>query len=137
MEIKIKKLNENAVIPKYVNFGDAGMDLVATSKKVTDGYIEYGTGLAFEVPVGFVILMFPRSSLPKKDLLLGNSVGVLDHGYRGELLVRFKVLGENHYEIGDKIVQIMLLPFPKMEMNVVDKLDETERGENGFGSTGK
>lgn len=78
MEIKIKKLDESAVIPQYAHIGDAGMDVTATSVNVTEDYIEYGTGLAFEVPEGYCMLIFPRSSNSKKDLLLANSVGVLD-----------------------------------------------------------
>lgn len=79
MEVKIKKLNENAVIPKYSKAGDAGMDLVATSREIDKyGNIVYGTGLAFEIPKGYVGLLFPRSSISKYDMNLTNSVGVLD-----------------------------------------------------------
>lgn len=79
MKVKIKKLNENAVIPSYSKQGDAGMDLVATSK-IFDKYgnVEYGTGLAMEIPEGYVGLIFPRSSISKKDLALTNAVGVID-----------------------------------------------------------
>lgn len=79
MEVKIKKLNENAVIPTYAKDGDAGMDLTATSKSFDEyGNVVYGTGLAFEIPKGYVGLLFPRSSNAKTDLFLTNSVGVLD-----------------------------------------------------------
>ena len=79
LKVKIKKLNENAVIPTYAKYGDAGMDLVATSKYYDDnGNIVYGTGLAFEIPKGYVGLLFPRSSNSKQQLLLSNSVGVID-----------------------------------------------------------
>ena len=77
MKVNIKKLSENAVIPQYAKPGDAGMDVVATSINVTDKYIEYGTGLSFEVPEGYVMLIFPRSSVSKYDLSLANAVGVL------------------------------------------------------------
>ena len=79
MKVKIKKLNENAVIPSYSKQGDAGMDLVATSK-IFDKYgnVEYGTGLAMEIPEGYVGLIFPRSSICKQDLSLSNAVGVID-----------------------------------------------------------
>ena len=79
MKVKIKNLNENAVIPSYSKQGDAGMDLVATSK-IFDKYgnVEYGTGLAMEIPEGHVGLIFPRSSISKKDLALTNAVGVID-----------------------------------------------------------
>ena len=80
IKVKIKKLNEDAVIPSYSKDGDAGMDLVATSKSFdTDGNAVYGTGLAFEIPKGFLGLVFPRSSNAKKQLLLSNSVGVIDY----------------------------------------------------------
>lgn len=146
MKVNIKKLNESAVIPEYAHVGDAGMDVIATSIDVTDDYIEYGTGLAFEVPPGYCMLIFPRSSNSKKDLLLANSVGILDETYRGELKLRFKrsyspnVYGlsvNKIYDIGDKIGQIMIVPYPKIEFNEVEELSETDRGSGGFGSTGK
>lgn len=143
MKVKIKKLNKDAQIPTYANPGDAGMDVVATSKTEAGDYIEYGTGLSFEVPEGYVLLIFPRSSVSKKDLILANCVGVLDSGYRGELKFRFKRLygpfGYTHseYNVGDKIGQIMIVPYPKIDFEEVESLSETERGEDGFGSTGK
>ena len=141
MEIKIKKLDKNAVIPKYSKYGDAGMDLVATSVDYSNEYyIEYGTGLAIEIPEGYVGYVFPRSSNSKYDLQLCNSVGIIDSGYRGEIKLRYRriinpqpgrnfvVTNEttpsiqtppiqwikadfNCYEIGDKVGQIMILPY--------------------------
>ena len=91
MQVNIKRLNENAVIPTYAKHGDAGMDLTATSKEYDEnGNVVYGTGLAFEIPFGHVGYVFPRSSNSKKDLLLSNSVGVIDSGYRGEVMFKFK-----------------------------------------------
>ena len=91
MEVKIKKLHKDAVIPSYAKPGDAGMDLVAISK-VYDKYgnVSYGTGIAIEIPHGYMGLIFPRSSNSKYDLLLTNSVGIIDSGYRGEILLKFK-----------------------------------------------
>lgn len=164
MIVKIKKLLSNAVIPQYSKPGDAGMDLVATSINTeNEDYIEYGTGLAMEIPEGYVGLIFPRSSNSKKDLILSNSVGVIDSGYRGEIRLRYKrILNTSPYQnylrtvvtedgkatsfvqsnikdytIGDKIGQIMIIPYPKIEFQKVEELSETERGEGGFGSTGK
>ncbi len=137
MKVKIKKLNEKAIIPKYSKIGDAGVDLIAVSKKECDKFIEYGTGLAFEISEGYVGLIFPRSSVSNKDLLQCNSVGVLDSGYRGELLVRFKKFGEDVYGVGDKIAQLIIIPYPKIEFEEVSKLSESERGIGGFGSSGK
>jgi len=165
MEIKIKKLSKDAVIPKYAKEGDAGMDLVAISKEYDgDGNTVYGTGLAFEIPKGYVGLLFPRSSNAKKDLLLSNSVGVLDSGYRGEVMFKYKksvrvpyfgtlklilsdlglintltvknCIGEE-YKIGDRIGQILILPYPEIKFLEVNELSETERGEGGYGSSGK
>jgi len=94
MKVKIKKLVPEAVIPQYMRMDDAGMDLVATSKIFDEhGNVVYGTGLAMEIPVGHVGLLFPRSSNAKQDLLLCNSVGVVDPGYRGEVILKFKPSG--------------------------------------------
>jgi dUTP pyrophosphatase len=136
MKIKIKKLHPDAIIPKYARPGDAGMDVYSISKKDTEKFLEYGTGLAFEIPEGHVMLIFARSSITNKDLMLKNSVGVLDSGYRGELVLRFNKLGEDDYQIGDKIGQIIVLPFPTVEFEEVQELSESVRGEGGFGSTG-
>ena len=154
MEVKIKKLKPNAVIPKYAKVGDAGMDLVATSViSDTPEQITYGMGIALEIPEGFVGLIFPRSSVRKTGLDLSNSVGVVDSGYRGELQATFnKVFGgdrfydetkntedtsNNFYKIGDRVAQIMIIPYPPIEFVEADELSNTERGEGGFGSTGK
>ena len=187
MKVKIKKLVKEAVIPNYAKSGDAGMDLVATSKSYDDnGNVVYGVGLAFEIPEGFVGLLFPRSSNAKQDLLLSNSVGVLDSGYRGEVMFKFKstysqanergsseyedsdrnievlpsykkitkfisidenfepreeigFINEipNEYEVNDRIGQIIILPYPKIEFQEVEELSDSERGAGGYGSTGK
>lgn len=137
MKIKIKKLHPDARIPKYAHPGDAGMDVVAVGKEITDKYIEYKTGLGLEIPEGYVCLIFPRSSVSKKDLVLCNSVGVLDSGYRGELIFRFRKLGEDVYEVGEKVGQIMIIPYPRIEFEESNKLGESSRGEGGWGSTGK
>jgi len=143
MKVRIKKLNENAVIPSYAKDGDAGMDLVATSIiSNTSTQITYGIGLALEIPKGFVGLIFPRSSVRKTRLMLSNCVGVVDSGYRGELQATFNKINndsvsENDYKVGDRIAQIMIIPHPPIEFEEADELSDTERGEGGFGSTGK
>lgn len=142
MDIRIKRLHADAVIPRYAKEGDAGMDLTATSKYYdTDGNVCYGTGLAFEIPSGYVGLVFPRSSICKKSLLLSNAVGVIDSGYRGEVSFKFKpcdVASEDftEYEVGDRIGQIIIIPHPIIELVEVPELSETERGTSGYGSTG-
>lgn len=137
MKIKIKKLNPEAKIPVYVNPGDAGMDVYAVSKTETDKFVEYGTGLAFEIPIDHVLFVFPRSSVSNTHLQMANSVGVLDSGYRGELKLRFRRHGTDDYQIGDRVGQIIILPFPFVELEEVAELAESVRGEGGFGSTGK
>jgi dUTP pyrophosphatase len=139
MEVKIKKLTPNAVIPSYAKAGDAGMDLTATRMWFEDNNVCYGTGLAFEIPEGYVGLLFPRSSNAKKDLLLSNSVGVLDSGYRGEVTFKFRQTSgiATVYEVGDRIGQIIILPYPVIEFKEVEELSETERGDGGYGSSGK
>lgn len=150
MKVNVKKLDSNAVLPTYAKHGDAGMDLTATSKNYDEhGNVCYGTSLAFEIPNGYVGLLFPRSSNTKKDLILGNSVGVLDSGYRGEVVLKFK---KNYrhaynksdeivmrdivdYSVGDRIGQIIIMPHPQVEFNLVDELSSSDRGVGAFGST--
>lgn len=156
MKVKFKKLHEDAVLPAYAKAGDAGMDITAMSDGVATHsgeakdqwyYIEYKTGLAVEIPEGHVGLMFPRSSISKSALLLANSVAVVDSGYRGEICFRFKLdsnlanqaCGDSipaAYKKGDRIGQLVILPYPTIEPEFVDELSETKRGNDGFGSTG-
>ena len=142
MFIKLKKLKENAIVPTYSKDGDAGMDLVATEIiSENSNQITYGTGIAIEIPDGFVGLVFPRSSIRKYDLTLSNAVGVIDSGYRGELQATFNKINHHSlrredYKVGDRIAQIIILPYPKVIFREVNELSNTERGEGGFGSTG-
>jgi len=147
-------MREWMVIPTYAKDGDAGMDVIATSIiSDTPTQITYGLGIALEIPKGFVGLVFPRSSIRKTGLQLSNSVGVIDSGYRGELQATFnKLFGSegmydemkvnqiqpnDFYKVGDRIAQIMIIPHPEIEFEEADELSDTERGEGGFGSTGK
>jgi dUTP pyrophosphatase len=140
MKVKIKKLSSDAVIPKYSKHGDAGMDLVATRIISYNGQVVFGTDLAFEIPEGFVGYVFPRSSIRNTHYTLANSVGVIDSGYRGELQVTFNInemKGAKSYQVGDRIAQLIIMPIPPIEFEEVEELSDTERGEGGFGSTGK
>lgn len=139
MEVKIKKLHKDAVIPKYAKDGDAGLDLTATRKWIEGSNICYGTGLAMEIPKGYVGLVFPRSSIANKNLLLSNAVGVIDSGYRGEIMAKFKATcgGANTYDVGERICQIIIVPYPTIDFKVVGELSETERGNGGYGSSDK
>ena len=148
MQLKIKKLDKRAKVPSYSKEGDAGLDFTAVEiSRDNVGNITYHTGLAVEIPQGYVGLLFPRSSISKKQQFLTNCVGVIDSGYRGEIMAKFKpVMGtydtildlfeSNEYQVGDKIVQLIILPYPQIEFEEVEELSSSERGHDGFGSTG-
>lgn len=171
INVKIKKLVSNAVIPYYATPSAVGLDLVATSVDNNNKhYIEYGIGLAIEIPEGYAGFLFPRSSNSKKDLQLCNCVGIIDPDYRGEIKLRFRRIispdnSKTHvipnersfnffpcyeeskaqylstsidvYEVGEKVAQLVIMPYPKVNFIETDKLSDTERGSGGFGSTGK
>jgi len=164
MTIRVRRLADNAVIPAYAHPTDAGMDLTAVSKRVDEyGCVVYGTGLAFEIPDGYAGFLFPRSSNSRQDLLLSNCVGVVDSGYRGEVMLKFRrvmkmkkdrrCLGMDYYEdviapeddirrymeyeVGERIGQIIILPYPKVTFQVADSLSDSDRGAGGYGSTGR
>lgn len=144
LPVNIKFLNKDAKIPSYARYGDAGLDLTATSFEYDpekDVFI-YHTGIALEIPYGYVGLVYPRSSIYRKDVFMTNHVGVIDSGYRGDILVTFKYRDRDMpyappYKVGDKIAQLIILPYPIIKFNVVDYLNESERGAGGHGSTGK
>lgn len=139
LKIKFKKLNPNAVIPKRGTIGAAGFDLTAIGLEVTETTLKYDTGIAVEIPPGYVGLVFPRSSVCKTGLFLANSVGVIDSDYRGSIsLVFYKPsVCIVPYLPGDRIGQLVIVPIPAVEFVEVDDLSETERGAGGYGSTGK
>jgi len=144
MKIQFKKLVPEAQKPKFGKPGDAGADLVATSIVVDDSkdnQIVYGTGLAVEIPEGMVGLVFPRSSVRNYDLTMSNSVGVIDSGYRGEIMVTFNIKPglldkRKMYSLGDRIAQLVIMPVPLAQYVEVEELSETERNTSGHGSTG-
>jgi dUTP pyrophosphatase len=141
LKIKVKKLVPEAVIPSYSKDGDAGMDLTITREiENTTFSVSYGFGIAMEIPKGYVGLVFPRSSVRNTDLILSNCVGVIDSGYRGEIQATFKKtsgLDSIKYKVGDRGAQIIILPYPQVEFIESNDLSNTDRGEGGFGSTGK
>lgn len=142
VKVKIKKLSPEAVMPRKGTEQSAGFDLTAISASwdKKSGQIKYGFGLAFEIPEGYVGLIFPRSSVCKKSLSLSNSVGVIDSDYRGEVTAVFNETDpyrEEVYSIGDRIAQIVFVKLPEVKMIEVDELSETQRGTGGYGSTGK
>ncbi len=139
--VKVKKLDPNAVIPSYSKVGDAGMDLTITKEiENTSFSVSYGFGIAMEIPKNYVGLVFPRSSVRNQELVLSNCVGVIDSGYRGELQATFKKtngLDSLKYKVGERGAQIIILPYPQVKMVESEELSNTERGDGGFGSTGK
>lgn len=144
MKVRIKKIHPKAVIPSYAHDSDAGMDLTAVEVSSDEyGNLVYHTGLAFEIPDGYVGLVFPRSSNSKKDLRLTNAVGVIDSGYRGEVTFKYRptggcdFLGAKCYVVGDRIGQIIIMPYPHIEIEAVEELSNSERGTQGYGSTGR
>ena len=169
INLKIKKLYDGVPTPTYGTNGSACIDLTAMSRFYDkNGNVVYGTGIAMEIPEGYVGLLFPRSSITKKDIIVKNCVGVIDSDYRGEVMLKCSPTlafssydgdddyrygigtdqdwfdeityldntNNKHYEIGDKCCQIMLVEIPKLNIEVVDELSDTERGTNGYGHTG-
>jgi dUTP pyrophosphatase len=161
-EIKIMLLHPNAVMPTKANPGDAAFDLTATSQGykegfIANGFIEYGLGIASEIPEGWAAFIYPRSSNSGKDLLLCNSVAVIDSSYRGEWKVRFRIqqafdeaegmvpvgacpllcFPPKLYSVGDRVAQVIFQKLPEVTLTQAGSLSETERGTGGFGSSGR
>ena len=155
MKVKIKKLYEDSILPTKAHTTDAGYDLYAHSKYYDyDGNVVYGSGVAMEIPQGYVGLVFPRSSNAKKGLILSNSVGIIDSGFVGEITFKFKgavaismellgqdgtknMVGDLSYDVGDRVGQIIIMPYPNIEFVEVEELSDSERGDGGYGSSGK
>lgn len=150
MELKIVKLYDNAIMPKFAHEGDAGMDLyVHRVIEETANQITYGLGVAVKIPDNHVGLIFPRSSIRKYDLMLSNSVGVVDCGFIGELQTTFNKVTpayayydepvgniSKQYDIDERCCQLVVLPLARFDIKEVDTLETTQRGTGGFGSTG-
>lgn len=140
MLVKFKKLVENAKAPERAYPTDAGWDLTAVWHEWNDKFKvkTYGTGIAVAIPEGYVGLLFPRSSVYKKDLMLSNSVGVIDAGFRGEILFKFKeapLISPDVYTNGDRIGQLVVLPIGDVFWDETDKLPESIRDTKGHGSS--
>ena len=161
MKLKYKKVHPDGKIFLPQKPGDAGYDVIAVEDPIFEnGYIQYNTGIALEIPKGYHVEIFPRSSISKYDIVMANSVGVVDNSYRGTVFIRFKValsvnptgledhlisatLGPSSLAdyinipiIGDRIAQLILRKTEHMELEEVEILSETVRGTGGFGSTG-
>ena len=144
MEIKIKRLNERAKIPTFGTEFSAGADLYCAEEheiSVCSGQkCSIGTGISMEIPEGYVGLVFARSGLAcKNGLRLCNSVGVIDADYRGEIKVVLHNDSECVREIkpGERVAQMIVMPYPKVSFIEVEELSDTVRGESGFGGTGR
>jgi dUTP pyrophosphatase len=139
MKVKFKKLDEEGVTPTYAKPGDAGLDLTAIEGSTDPrGIYTYKTGIAVEIPEGFMGLIFPRSSVYKQDLILSNSIGVIDSGYRGEIIIKYRETKPypSFFVKGERVAQLIILPVPYVTLIEVEELTETARGEGGHGSTG-
>jgi dUTP pyrophosphatase len=142
MKVKIKVRNEEIKIPKPQHEGDVGLDLEAIEVEKSGNWFfpiyTYITGVALEIPTGYWVLLTPRSSLSKKMMWLANHVGIIDTHYTGELIFKFRsILGIKPYKIGERIGQMILMKKYKFDLIPVNQLKVTDRGNKGFGSTGK
>jgi dUTP pyrophosphatase len=156
IQLKLKKMAENAVMPKHAYAGDGAWDFVATSRHFSeDGrHVKYGVGWAVEMPEGYRLRVCGRGSIAKYDLVIANAVGLVDAGYRGEIFVNFKIIPPfvndqtnnptvltsfepKLYEVGEKICQAYLEKVECVSFREVDELSDSERGAGAMGSSGK
>lgn len=139
--MQVKILSNEAKVPAFAHPGDAGLDLCSIDEvTIFPGEKrKVHTGLAFAIPDGYVGLMFPRSGSGSNGMALANTVGVIDSGYRGEVIANLKNNGAEpmHIHKGDRVVQLVTVPCLRYEPDVVDVLPPSARGEGGFGSTGR
>lgn len=143
MELKIKRLSDKAIMPIRAHEGDAGLDLTVTNitTEVNESgqlILVYHTDLAMEIPENHVGLLFPRSSIASKSLRQTNAVGVIDSGYRGEIMGKYQVTTDampSIYKEGERFVQLVIVPIPKFNIVEVTDLSNSDRGEGGFGSS--
>jgi len=145
MTVKVKKLSENAVLPQKAHKSDAGFDLTVSRittelNEVGELIIVYHTDLCMEIPEGYFGALFSRSSISRKPLSQTNAVGVVDSGYRGEIVAKFRstvpAVVPSVYKEGERFAQLVILPVPDIDMVEADTLGDSDRGEAGLGSTG-
>lgn len=142
MQLKVKRLDKDMPMPLYAKPGDAGFDLRSTSdvEIAPQGTVMVGTGLAVEIPEGYVGLVFPRSGLASHSgVNLVNNVGVVDSGYRGEVMLPLYNAGHDLVTVarGVRCAQMIVMPFAQCEFEEAEELSDTERGDGGFGSSGR
>lgn len=142
MEINVKVLRDNAILPTYATDGSACFDIYSTEigRVFPNHHSVFRTGLAFEIPEGYCLKIYSRSGQGfAHDIRLANCVGIIDSDYRGELMVKLASDSNHaHYEVkpGDRIAQGELVPVIKAQFKIAEDLTKTARGESGFGSTG-
>ena len=138
MVVKYKKLSDDAITPTKAHPEDAGMDLYCSRCGFEGINWVCHSDIAFEIPEGHVGLIFPRSSISNTGMLLCNSVGVIDSIYRGEVSAKYMVVNNEHiYREGERFAQMIIIPYPQVELLESDDLSVTKRGEGGYGSSGK
>ncbi len=140
LTIKIKKIHPDAIVPKYAHYGDAGMDLFSTQTIILHPgeRVQIPTGIAIELPEDYVSLVWDKSGLSHKHGLKTVG-GVIDSGYRGEYMVGMINLGAADYTIekGHKVAQVLIQKVEHPQIEIVEELSDSSRGEGGFGSSGK
>lgn len=143
MNVKVKKLYPEAKLPTYATDGSACFDIYSHTNGEVDWQSPcvFRTGLSFEIPEGFVMMVYSRSGHGfKEDVRLCNTVAVIDSDFRGELLIKLACDRENwgmSVNAGDRIAQGMVIPVEQVQFEEADSLSDTERGEGGFGSSGR
>ena len=143
VKLKVKRLTGTARSPTYAHWGDACFDIYSDGLKSISGTTQvHETGLKFEIPNGYAMMIYSRSGMGFNDnTRLANCVGVVDSGYVGEVMVKLTrddgCINTFQYKRGDRIAQAMLIPVPVVEFEEVDDMEDTERGDGGFGSSGK
>ncbi len=142
VKLNVKRVTDTAKIPTYAHYGDACFDIYSDGlKSISCSTQVHETGLKFEIPKGYAMMIYSRSGMGFKDnTRLANCVGVVDSGYVGEVMVKLTRDDGIHalnYKRGDRIAQAMLIPVPVVEFEEVDDVEDTERGDGGFGSSGK
>lgn len=135
---KVKLLDENMSLPFKKDYNDAGYDLSVSRLEDCGNYIKVYTGISIEPELGFYFMMVPRSSIYKKGLFLANSCAIIDNGYRGEIIgIFYKSNSYKLPEIGERVLQLIPQRQIQVEFVEANELSDTNRGEGGFGSTGK
>ena len=141
MKVRFKKLIPEAIAPIKAHSTDAGFDLTAAyvEEDRKRNIVTYHTGIAVEIPEGYMGLLFPRSSVYKHQLQLANSVGIIDSGYRGEIMLKYRIVQPHisRYSTDERVGQLVIVPYPEIEFEEANELDDTDRGQGGFGSSGK